>query len=966
MDKQTNGITWRAFFLGLVVAALFAGLTVYFCECMSLYATFSQLPVLPYVLLLVMVLLINPLCRLVRFVRAFSTVEIMLVFMMGLVSSGVSTYGFTGHLVPVMTGLFNRSWNTGQTEWNRYAAPFLNDSYFLAADGIQEASAHYARCHEAVREIEVGLNAAAQCVAARKRVQAAEAAAVERELAAARQVEREALSQWTVWQRSRPGLPEDVARAQEVCQAERDEAARQLQEARAALAVLEQEAFAKVDAFRRGLPRGMRAVPGFVKLSGESLGVYLGRFQRLVTGMGVSGDVNALLAQWEAGGGEAPMAPRVEAIRAAFARMVDTTTLDAQIALTGRVESERTALFAEREAALNALYLRQREAPADEARKLQRDIKGTTRAVTRLRRQRDEAARERTDLQAQAEALRAGQRVLEGLTELGEACRGGRVPPDAQRTLEAVRDILPSLDGSLRRYLAGDVPWRQWLGPLSRWGLLLALVYMALMAFNVLIYRQWAHHEKLAFPLAELPLTLAGAGEEEGSIPAVFRNGLFWIGFAISGGVWGYNILAASQVVPELQPMNLENAWSTYIVNTGLDGLLNGKFARSQIAFAMIGLAFLIPAKVSFSLWFFAVLSMIQVLVMVGLGYGQNEASFPTEWYYTLNFRTAEGAGALLVFSSVVLFKCRKYILCALRTRALEELPEEQRREMRLASLCFLSGSLGIVLILWLSMGASLIYTLVVYFVVMVVTIGLMRAVAEGGLFKFQAFASPFHYIRTLFGFDKPWTAAPLFAPLLAFYTVFFLDIKTFMAPSMANSLRIREALGMRRSLFHLAMFFSIVAAAVVSVVGVILIAYAGGADVMDPWFHSQMPQQAFATLAAAVKTPPAAASAETFWLLAGGGGMALLLYLRQTLFWLPHPIGLIMLVSPLMGAYWFSILIGWAVKSLVTKYGNKDTYARVRGLFIGLILGELSMTVVAMVIKVALKTEWAIDMDLN
>ena len=81
--------------------------------------------------------------------------------------------------------------------------------------------------------------------------------------------------------------------------------------------------------------------------------------------------------------------------------------------------------------------------------------------------------------------------------------------------------------------------------------------------------------------------------------------------------------------------------------------------ARSHIFFTLIGLTFLIPARISFSLWFFYLCYMVQLLILVGAGRGVNENSFPLEWYYTLNFQTAEGGGALMVFASVVLFKCR-------------------------------------------------------------------------------------------------------------------------------------------------------------------------------------------------------------------------------------------------------------------------------------------------------------------
>ena len=102
----------------------------------------------------------------------------------------------------------------------------------------------------------------------------------------------------------------------------------------------------------------------------------------------------------------------------------------------------------------------------------------------------------------------------------------------------------------------------------------------------------------------------------------------------------------------------------------------------------------------------------------------------------------------------------------------------------------------------------------------------------------------------------------------------------------------------------------------------------------------------------------------ETGWIVAGALGMSALLFFRQTMFWLPHPIGMVMLVNPTMGAYWFSILLGWIAKSLVTKYGNKQVYAKARTFFIGLIVGELLIVVLSLVLSLTLDVRIPIDLN--
>jgi hypothetical protein len=248
--------------------------------------------------------------------------------------------------------------------------------------------------------------------------------------------------------------------------------------------------------------------------------------------------------------------------------------------------------------------------------------------------------------------------------------------------------------------------------------------------------------------------------------------------------------------------------------------------------------------------------------------------------------------------------------------------------------------------------------------VIIAISIGLARAVTEGGVLGFQAWVSPFHFIRTWFGMKRTWTAPPLYAPLMVYYATMFLDIKTFIVPSMANSLKIRDDMKMGRARFHLCIIICIVVAAVVAVGVHIMMSYNQGADNMHGWFYSSFPKYLFDKIGSMVQAPDVDKTANRWWCVFGGLLMVGLLYFRRFLFWLPHPIGLIMLVNPIMSRYWFSIFIAWVAKRLVTKYGTRDTYVRVRRLFVGLIVGELLIVVLAMILSQAM--ELRIPIDLN
>ncbi len=972
-------ITWRAFILGAFFAAAFAFLTVLLCNSgAQIEVTANQIPVLPYVLLFGTVLLINPLCRLIRIVRPFTVAEIMIIFVMGMVPSGISIYGLTNYLLPIAGSLFYKDWNTDQKKWDIYIEPYVNDGYFLAEPGIQEAALAYRGVLDAHTDLKEVYDKAVD-------LRNAEAVWRDKERAAQSEIQKmEALvakekaeKQKALWEAARAKFkaPEFAAVLNDY-PALLEGQAKRVAGKKQALAELNERAYAKAELFRRGLQRPLQSYPGILPRPEDDSASYFARMGRLFTGRAALKDLEQVSQALAARPGSQALdaaaavaiAPGIESAIDKLRPHAETAGLEAAHAVLNSEMNDLTQKLGETSKRIADLNWQVRWAVLAEQAALNRQIR--------------ELEAQRKDLEAEKKAKevrvngntvqqeiakRVGS-VIEQLRALSEnAGMGALTAGAANEKLTAVMQEFSSFDASFHRFFFGDVPWSHWAGPLLRWAVLIALTYLVLMTFNVLIFRQWAYNEKLIYPLAEFPEILVGCKDQApGIVPEVFRSGLFWIGVSISGLVLGWNLLAYTQVIPGLQALDLENLWEPYIRDSSFKGLLPS--AKSAIFFTMIGLAFLIPAKVSFSLWFFWLVYMVQLLVLVWSGYGENEESFAKDWLYNMNFCTAEGGGALLVFASVVLYKCRKYLWCAFSRDSVKDLELDEQKELQLSSALFMGGSLALILVLWLGMGANLFYTVFAYALIMVITIGLVRAVAEGGILGFQAWASPFHFIRTLFGFDKAWSSPALFSPLMLYYAVFFLDIKAFIAPAMANSLKVREDLRMERGKFHLALLVAIVLSVVIALGASLMFSYgAGGADAMNDGFYVWLPRDGFYPhLRAINENPPTASLGTSLWIGVGMLAMTALLYFRQGMFWLPHPIGLIMLVNPLMRVYWFSIFLGWIAKHLVTKYGNKDTYARARALFIGLIVGELVLVTLALLVSYYMNIPCKIHLDRN
>ena len=49
-----------------------------------------------------------------------------------------------------------------------------------------------------------------------------------------------------------------------------------------------------------------------------------------------------------------------------------------------------------------------------------------------------------------------------------------------------------------------EVPFAAWLPNLAYWGPLIILMTLCVMALSLMVHRQWAHHEQLSYPLAQV------------------------------------------------------------------------------------------------------------------------------------------------------------------------------------------------------------------------------------------------------------------------------------------------------------------------------------------------------------------------------------------------------------------------------------------------------------------------------
>ena len=193
----------------------------------------------------------------------------------------------------------------------------------------------------------------------------------------------------------------------------------------------------------------------------------------------------------------------------------------------------------------------------------------------------------------------------------------------------------------------GFVPYAAWLRPMLVWGLFIALLWGLLLCLSVIVRRQWAENERLAFPVAMVYHSLIEAPPPGKALNELFSARSFWIATLAVFIAHGLNALhvyvAAVPQIPlgyDMGAMLADEPWR--FMSYGI------KYAN--VSFCMVGLAFFLQSKTAFSLWFFFILSQVALILM---GMRQLTITDPMQQDQTF--------GGMLVMSAMLLYVGRQH-----------------------------------------------------------------------------------------------------------------------------------------------------------------------------------------------------------------------------------------------------------------------------------------------------------------
>lgn len=567
------------------------------------------------------------------------------------------------------------------------------------------------------------------------------------------------------------------------------------------------------------------------------------------------------------------------------------------------------------------------------------------------------------------------QTINRGIVDalLGDAVVPHRLGPvaraPARMLADVSRDSTRVLDGFVTGLAQGEesipyaaVPWRAWIRPLLFWMPLILTVCAMVVGLGLVLHRQWATHEHLPYPTVEFARSLL-PDDDSGWSP-VMRSRLFWLGALLVLAIhmnnyacvwWPDNLIKIKtkldlgpllQLFPVLQR---GGAWGIF---------------TPTIIFTAVGFAYFLATDVSLSLGLAPYLYCLIVGVLAGYGVtvggGMLRVSLDSSFY----------AGSYFGMFAVLLYTGRHYYLSALRRgvglRARDEIETSAVWGIRLflLTVALFVFQLGLVGMDW---QLSLLYVTGMLVIFTVIS----RLLAEAGVFFVHAY---FYPCAMIWAFMGARAAGPNQLLVLAMISgLLLIDPREAMMPFAMSGIHLVDQVKVRIGKTTLWGLVALVLGFVIAVPIIIHLQYQRGAILASDWWSSQsvptFPYDVNVQMTRRLEAQGALDRAftvsgwerftemdvdETFLIgfVCVFAMVILFSFLRYRFAkWPLHPLIFLVLGTWQSRALAFSFLLGYFIKSAVTRHGGAGLYRKLKPLMIGLIAGEMLAAVIPVVV---------------
>ena len=481
-----------------------------------------------------------------------------------------------------------------------------------------------------------------------------------------------------------------------------------------------------------------------------------------------------------------------------------------------------------------------------------------------------------------------------------------------------------------------SIPWPGWVATFYWW--FTASIAMVTFGFCIIVIfqKQWVEVEKLTFPLVTLPLDLTEGFDGKRGVPDLFRNRIFWAGFACVFGVFLWNIIG--YFFPTFPRLTIFDGYLTKEVKLG-------RYFPSvylRVLPPVIGFTFLCNLDILLSFWAFYLISLLKLGGMNRMGFSVGLTGQQANPQEILNL---ESHGAMAFLAIWCVWIARGHLREVLRRvwqGGREERDAAEVISYRLALIGLVLSSSY--LIGWfMSTGLSFTMALLHLCLIFVAYITVIKYIAASGfVYLFPVGVKGGPIIQSLLG-TSFLSKGNLIGLGLVNSSAFFGNARIPTLPAVTHHLKLFGEARRRRSLVVSVVFIAFTVGFFAALGFVLYIAYTQGAQNLSTWGLQGGQVAIFDGIRTSIETvdkPVFDMEKVGVWVF-GGLQAALLAFLRSRFYWWPlHPLGLAFQYTSGPRLYSFSIFLVWLSKLILLKVGGISLYQRAKPFFYGICLG--------------------------
>jgi hypothetical protein len=543
------------------------------------------------------------------------------------------------------------------------------------------------------------------------------------------------------------------------------------------------------------------------------------------------------------------------------------------------------------------------------------------------------------------------------------------VPATMMMRDQAVIDAMISgLRQSGRDVGLGAVAWGRWAPVLTTWLPLVLCMSASSICLGLIVHRQWSRHERLRYPIPEFTASLIER-PEGAAFSTIFRNRLFWLGL---GAVLAIRVINGLYLwypdrlleIPLTQDFTALSEKFKVLQEVPWGPSLS----RPTIYPLAIGFSFFLASEVSLSL------GLTQLLVIPVTAYLMSRGVDIQSDLMAGGLSAWQRFGSYLAYALLLAYTGRHWYGAVIR-HGLTFRPSGESEPYAAWALRVLLLALAGMVVMAALLGLPWTLAILTFPLMLVLFVGVSRIAAETGLFFIQPRWQPLGVLLGFFGGYALGPRGMIVAGLLC--VVLSMDPSQSLMPYWVNALRLNELLGVRPKRLAGPAVGTYLAALALGLVVVLWAQFNFGLPRTEKasWNFNVVPKLPFespnqeidamvnnAQLQASVALSPlerlTSFQPDRRFLRAAGIGIALVLVfgiLRLRLSWWPiHPVMFMVWDTAPMAGLSFSFLLGWMVKTAVTRLGGFRPYQRLKPLMVGVIAGDVLGGLVWIVVGVA------------